>query len=361
MSGFAYKRFLTIDLKHAFYKSGFTKDISIAPTLETQQLMINNRMLYRNTPTGARVVYKATSTTDPTPVIAPDTCTLTFALMLTNAAEFMNFSDLDSLTDTFSAGKLLHFYNDVLTSNHVEYELLEGLLPWRFTYDFTMASPTAVKLRIKKGTTTVFTSANNLTADTNGLYHETVDLTAFGPGKYTFEQLNSGTATVTKYFYVDNNLAGKGIFGIVDITYDTTAISFTSFVALTATNAFAVQFAIRSSKWKFYIINKSPLQRNFATPGNFTITDTDNYPLTGTPYATSAYTFTTAVAGPPINGFESIVIASNQTIPFFETAKKNFVLKENATTLIDDLPNPKISSISADPTDISITKIFVYV
>jgi hypothetical protein len=365
MSGFTYKRFLTVDLKHEFYRSGFTKDISITPTEETIQKMRNWRMLYRLTPKGCRVVYRAVSKLDPTPELAPENGLFTFVLGLNNVTEFLNFTDLDvSPSDKFKAGRIVHFYNSVTTTNALAYELLDGLVPAKFTYDFKFAVPPggAVTLRIKKGITTVYTSPT-LVADAQGVYHAPVDLAALAPGKFTFEHLDAGVSAAQQILYVDTKLAGKNIFGILDIEYKVDNIfTFTSFVALTAVNPYPVQFVLRESTWKYFIVNKNTTQRNFATPANFTITDTDTYPLTGTPYALSAYTFSSPpVAGPTINGNASLVFTSNVPIPFFETAKKKFVLKEGTTVLVPDLPNPKLDSISADPTDFSITNIFVYV
>lgn len=363
----AYKKFFNVDVKHDFNKSGFTKDITITPTMETELLMRNLKLVQRATPGGMRVFYRAVGSGigDTDPYVPFDASTMVFSLRLSNVAEFLNVTDLTQTNLTpdkvFGPGNILRFWNSPTNTLLLNYEILDLLRPAAFVFNFSLAAPATgnVQVEVKDaGGATVIPISAALTA-VNGVYSYKIDLSEEPKGKYQLVVTDDGNVNNNKTVlaYIDDDLSGQDIFGILEISTpaSTPSGTFATFVGL---DSFGMQFTRRLTRWKYFVINKTKNIASFTTAA-FAITDTQLLPYDPV-YAGSPYAFGAKVVETPINGMETISIASVATIPFFEDSMPNFKLAVGASTLVHHLPNPSRQVVSSDPTN-TITYIYVYV
>jgi hypothetical protein len=369
MSNVVRRKFFSVDVKHSFYKSEFTSDLGIAPTRETIEKLANFKLLFKESPTGFQLLYRAVASNNNASFHVIDNAVFSFALTLNNKIPFLNFTDLtDPSSVVYASGKILYFRNTTTTTNGIVYELLNRLLPATFTYDLAVTAliTDIVRLQVKDAIgTTVFTS-DPLIQDDNGKYHSPVDLHQYAPGKFSIIELKNATPQTTEKVYVDSNLVGKDVFGVLDIEYKTgqpfgmSTFTFGDFIGL---SPFVVQFTRRLSTWKYFVVLKSG--NTLISDTSVTIVDESNDSgNSNNPYDDFSFSKTTST----VNGQDAFVftsIAPSLTIPFFETAKLKLRLKKDIssvlTPIIDNLPNPTIGSISADPANVNITHIYVYI
>ncbi len=360
----AYKKFFNVDVKHDFNKSGFTKDITITPTMETELKMRNSKMMLRPTPSGVRMFYRAVGSgiADTDSFVPIDNTVFTFALQLSNKAEFLNVTDLnETLGKEYQQGNIVRFWNDPATTLGLEYEIIDLLRPAAFVFNFTLANTAVGNVQVEvldAGGGPVIPISDPLTA-VNGVYSYKIDLSEEPKGKYQLVVTDDGDSNNDKTVlaYIDGDLSDKDIFGILEIDYPST-VTLADFVAL---GNFRMELKRRLSKWKYFIINKTERITPFDDTTAFTIeqlTPYENLPV----YTGSPYLFGPAVVEEqPINGMDAVSIVSVAAIPFFEESIARLKLSVNASTLITNLPNPTRYTVSSDPTDYSITHIYVYV
>ncbi len=370
MGGVAYKKFFNIDVMHDFNTSGFTKDIAITPTMETAQHMRNLKLVQRSTPTGTRIFYRAVGSGigDTDPYVPFDASTLIFTLRLSNVAEFLNVTNLTQTSLTpdkeFAPGNIVRFWNDPVNTLALNYEILDLLRPSAFVFNFTLAAPATgnVQVEVKDaGGATVIPISAALTA-VNGVYSYKIDLSEEPKGKYQLVVTDSGDVNNNKTVlaYIDGDLSGKDIFGILEISTPASTIpaTFATFVGL---DSFVMQFTRRLTRWKYFVINKTERISPFDDTTPFTIEQLTPYENLAV-YTGSPYLFGPAVVEEqPINGMDAVSIVSVAAIPFFEESIARLKLSVNSSTLITNLPNPTRYTVSCDPADYSITHIYVYV
>jgi hypothetical protein len=358
MANLSYTKLFELFTKHDFFGSGFTDAIALTPVPETARLFTDNKVLFRKTPTGIAALYRDTGTG---PFLAIDTpAVFTFAVSLSgkaNTAEFLNITDLSLAGPVeYSQEKPFLFANSGAISTNpaspqlLAYSFLNGLRPSAFTYTF----PFLAGAGTDTGTIDIKDPAGNslegfpktLISPNDSLqYTFSVNLTGTPGGKYRI--ITSDTTPhgpVTEYYYIDNTLAQQKLLGFVELSFNTFADLYT------APTYFNMQFLRRSTKWRYYIINKS---------GNVTLANTAvSAPVTPVPYVPVTFS---GSAGPVINGSPSWVFVSSALLPFFETPLSDVHLKELTSTLIDDLPNPAREGIVAETTPDYVSEIFVYV
>jgi len=120
-----------------------------------------------------------------------------------------------------------------------------------------------------------------------------------------------------------------------------------------------MNFVRRLSTWKYFIVLKS----DQTVIGDTSVTIVDAGIDVNNPYPLLTFPTPTTTT---INGLNAFVFTSNESnIPFSEVSKLGLRLKKNIssvlTSIIDNLPNPTIAYVSADPALLSITHIYVYI
>lgn len=345
MSSITFKPALTTELKHNFYPTeelyAVNSSLEIEPAASTQEVLRGAGMLYRRTPKGFSVYYKTifdnTVNADRAVVEIPDT-DLTFVMRLDAAdkATFMNCTKLylgtdpSNITKAYSPEKLVYIYRD--TSDVLTYDLVDFLRPDLFTFDFKLAgsASASVTLTHESGSPSV-TQAGALPQ--NGVYSLQFDLRQAKKGKYTMVATGNNAATLTVTFYVDNELFGTDVFGIIKVPFRSNVY------ASTPPPVYRFPFEARKVKWRYFVVIRSA---NGLNGNTLTVTDTGGN-----------YTFVQNGASPhatiKINGYDTVVFTSTGTfIPFTRDAYRSIKLMNGVDPLMADLPNPKKNGVDSD-------------
>ena len=364
MGSIVYKKFLSAVITHNFYLSEKSADFTIVPTPFTQQKLRNEKMVFRAQATGFKVFYRSVSRLDENPFTPVADGVYSFGLRLKNPQEFLNITNLKEGSLKYTSGNIIYFRNTNPATNTIPaHEILNRLLPSKFNYDFALSpvpgSGVDVRLRVKDSAgTTVYTSADPLVGDENGNYRDFVDLSQLNPGKYSIVPVKATVEQTaqTEKVYIDSGIAGKDIFGVIDIEFDSGSISFVGFTEL---GSFLPAFIRRVSQWKYYVVNKK------TTVSYPTLSIND---ASGADAVYGSYTFSGPTPENPVNGFEtkSFISPIGSPIPFYERPKLKLELElTSGDNVIDDLPNPTRQSsageIPASPTDPDITPIIVFI
>jgi hypothetical protein len=337
-----YKKLFTVKVNHTFYASGSDKDdVILVPTRECRQLIGSGKMLFRkNVGGGISVHYKVLEEGSPAPFIAFDQDKYVFGIELGNKAKFLNITDLDNGSTAYRSGKVLYFRNNGTQSSLI-YELLDGLRPAVFTYEFAFASPAAVspasgELTIKNANDITVFSKTGIARDPNGIYKLPLSFDALDlpKGKYKFQYKDSSNTIKEEIIYIDSDLARQGIVGVVEIS--SIGIPLASFVAVPA---FTISFTRQETLWRYYVVLKSG---QVLTTDTLAIAD-----LAGDDTNSTYLECTFSSEGlTNVSGIDAFSFISDQLIPFFEEPKMNLKLVKTTSgtvTLIKNLPNPSSS------------------
>lgn len=347
MSSITFKPALNTELKHNFYPTdeqyAVNSSLEIEPAASTQEVLRGAGMIYRRTPKGFTVYYKTifdnVANADRAAVEIPDT-DLTF-VMRVNAADkavFMNCTKLylgtdpSNITKAYSPEKLVYIYrnaSDVLT-----YDLVDFLRPDLFTFDFKLAGSTSanVTLTHESGSPSV-TQTGALPQ--NSVYSLQFDLRQAKKGKYTMVATGNNAATLTVTFYVDNELFGTDVFGIIKVPFRSNVYPPVS----AAVPNYSFTFQARSVKWRYFVVIRSA---NGLNGNTLTISDT-----------AANYAFAQDGASPHntirINGYDTVVFTSASFIPFTAPAYTSLRLKNGVDDVFNTgLPNPKKNGVDSD-------------
>lgn len=364
MGSISYKPFLSADIAHDFYESGKSADFVIAPTAFTQEKMRNEKMVFRALPTSFRVFYRAVSKADANPFTDVTDGVYSFAMRLKNPQFFLNVTNLKDGSLKYQTGNIIYFKNTNTSTNGLAYELLNRLLPAQYTYDFALTASISddVRLRVKDSSDTniIYTSPDPLVAVNTNAYRDAIDLRNFPPGKYLIVPVKNGTeqTSLKEKVYIDSSLAGKDVFGIIDIEMKTTNVF--DFIDFTQLNSFSAGFIRRTTKWKYYVVNKTKREIVNANvgPGSPSPTIADSNP-TAVVYGSTP--FSGPAAASDINGFTAVSFLSDNLIPFYEVPKTGIQLirTSDSGVIMSDLPNPTRQA-SADESE-DVTPIYVFI
>ncbi|MEM9326148.1 MAG: hypothetical protein AAGA85_10850 [Bacteroidota bacterium] len=365
-----YKRFFNISVLHDYYSNGLSLDLTLTPTEETQQLLKNNKLLFRQNEAGINLLYRSLDEAG-TPQIELGDLDLVFKIQTTNRPEFLIISDLDQKAPfpakTYTEGQLIYFENtpanastSVSSPEELTHQLIDGRKPSEFTYIFELDPvpvPNNVLLRItdpKGSTTTVeVNESTEIRPDANDIYRVPVSLNKRLKGIYTFVVRDGADTTDlrTEQLYVDDDLVAEPLLGMLRIKYD-------EITAHHYGNAeyYALKFIRKETFWKFLVANKS--QKIDLSVSDLDIEDTSLD--SGDPY--NVYTFTKGAEPDPtvrINGLDTVVFTSNVRIPFFQRPKLQLTLKQSRPpdveiTLIENLPNPSLRAVHDDQAEIYV-------
>ncbi|MCW3104358.1 MAG: hypothetical protein JWO09_2798 [Bacteroidetes bacterium] len=369
-----YKKLFNTVIAHNFYVDNISrKDLAVVPTQETMQVMKNGNMIFRTSADGFRVFYRADD--DGSSFVDFSNLRLVFAVQLENIAAFLNFTNLDG-TNPYKAGKIIYFTNAVnVLANELTYKLLDSLRPAMFTYQFpkTLVTGTVGKLVITGPDNTVVTptypNPDAIPKTSAGTFVYPISFTGMQKGIYKFETFIDGTPNAIELIYIDNELAKQNVFGIVDIkVINANDSSFPPepsppfppsppLPLVTASRVYTMRFVRRVTQWRYIVVLKSPSISPLDTIGIV-----DGEP-TQEPYL--HLLFTAPPVSTTVNGFPAKIFNSNSlTIPYFETPKKNLNIKKDpglGVMVLKNIPGPPLGVVSADPGNVNITEIYVYI
>lgn len=292
-----YKRIMNLVVGHSYFKDGFDRFVKLYPTVVTEALLRNGKMLFKRLPNGITILYRTTDDEETPLAELEKTQVFTFCIKAENQAGLLNITNLDeSAEKTYGAGKIVYFTNHPASAstnqNNPEIltnQIIDSLKGPLFTYQFSInGNPGNVVMIVadeqgnpvsvgKDSDGVPFPLKINLTAKSNNLFVQQVDLRSQKTGRYRISILNQDeTVTLkTEEIYVDGQLEKDNILGIVEIKYDSVTNHLYG-----ATEEYKLQFRFNETYWKYFFVNKS---RNidFATD-SLVITDSGN--VNGGPY-----------------------------------------------------------------------------
>ena len=167
------------------------------------------------------------------------------------------------------------------------------------------------------------------------------DLRQAKKGKYTMVATDTAVPLnqLTVTFYVDNDLFGTDVFGIIKVPFRANVYPPTS----TAFPQFTFTFQPRRVKWRYYAV-----VRNAGGLSGAVLSVKDS---------ATVYSFVQEGASPhaiiKVNGFDTVVFTSTAYIPFTESARTTFQLEKQTTPpltapLMYGLNNPKKDGVDSD-------------
>jgi hypothetical protein len=371
-----YTRLGEVAIRHDFYRDGLAKDMILMPTPETAHLMQNGKILFRKTPGGIVLLYRAEDdeVTPLTPLALPQS--FFFFFKPENAAAFLQITDLDNSSEKFQAGTIPFFQNTPANAStasdnpeELSYQLLDGIRPKTFSLQLTLAPiPTSVRVQVrnalgevvssgKDSTGTPLPDSHEIYADENGLYRIIFDLKGRKEGVYTFTLRNSGDTDDlwSKKYWLGESSSSQPL-GLIELRYQAAPNHLYG-----AKEYYQVSFSRKESRWTYYVVNGN--QKVDLVASNLKIQDQGNV---GTvPYGT--YTFDQIGDSPSaevkINNLDTVVFRSQDKIPYFEIPKLNFQLRRTPGNqiLITNLPNPSRSAPTKQSGGEANSEIYVFI
>jgi hypothetical protein len=282
---------------HSYFKDGFDRFVKLYPTATTETLLRNGKMLFKRLPNGITILYR-TLDDEETPLAELEkTQVFTFYVKAENQASLLNITNLDeSAEKIYAAGKIVCFTNNPASAsanqNNPEIltnQIIDSLKGPLFSYQFAInGNPGNVVMIVtdeqgnpvsvgKDSNGVPFPLKINLTANSNNLFIQQVDLRSQKTGRYRISILNQDeTITLkTEEIYVDGQLEKDNILGIVEIKYDSVTNHLYGEI-----EEYKLQFRFNETYWKYFFVNKSS-NIDFATD-SLVINDSGN--VNGGPY-----------------------------------------------------------------------------
>ncbi|MBI1938371.1 MAG: hypothetical protein HYS25_09600 [Ignavibacteriales bacterium] len=348
-----------VTFSHNYYKDEEIKDVVVQPTSECSRVLYNQNIFFRKTKKGFILLCRADAAAATEPFIPLDKkIKLTFHIYFGNP-HFLNFTDLPVDLQSDEIFYLSNLNNNVngtelllssdTSSGYVSSNDKISLRPQKFTYSGS-SSNSSVDVVIKNVDDNIIHSES---ADVlNGKYQTWIDLTSYPPSRY---KLNiDGTEALD--FYADSLLAGKKVFGLMEIFINEGEANSYSLVDSNkniSAKKYLVKFNRRKTVWKYYVVTKN---RTSITSADLEINHPD-----------STIVFSASAGQELSDGSTAIPFVSNKEIDLAEEAVTGIELKtingsgSNSIT-IENLPNPSIKNSVPDTSANKVySEIFVYI
>lgn len=350
-----FKKLFNIEILHDYYTDGICRDFEVFPLALTNQLMQNNRLMFKNDNKGFRVLYRSEPGSE-VPFIAFSDFDLKFGLKLKSRGSFENITNLNDTVDgkEYDAGNILFFKNTTQDAVPLDYDILDALQPSSFTYRFIQtASPgdngvITISNEAGADVTPTYPDPSAVKADADGNLFYPIDFSKMPAGQYKFTT-TVDSVVETQEFYIDNSLTTKNVFGIIKIHVE-------DYVDFAEDRRYTADFVKRETIWRYKMVLKSS---NAVIGDELTIVD-----------GASTYVFTRGT-DESTNGIPTAVFDSDAEIPYSELPRKQFdFYKDPSGTpllIAKNLSNPPAGLISAippngiDPADFGTSVIYITV
>ena len=267
------------------------------------------------------------------PVVAVSGTTIRIGLKLNNPF-FTNFTKLDFKPGTTP------LYRNITSPTSLDLPVEMLLAGPLFAYPLTKTA--------RPVTVTVKDSLNNI-LQTAIVSKETdttpvpLDLRGYAPNVYSVNE-KQGSSTKKTLYYVDPDLAGKPIFGIVEIK-----VSDSFFTPVPP--VFTLNFVAKEEVLKYYIVGK-----------NYTPSDLNNLSVTDAGYnedlrpqvqftKVNQGGFTATDISPSLltaTGTSVVLFKSQIPVPRLEKARRKIQLSKNSDVILKHLPLPGIDRSNSD-------------
>lgn len=371
-----YTRLGEVAIRHNFYRDGLAKDMILWPTAETAHLMKNGKILFRKTPGGIVLLYRAEE--DEVTPLAPLNLPQSFFFFFKpeNASSFLQITDLDDGPAKFEAGKLPFFQNtpanastDPDSPEELAYLLLDGIRAKTFSVQLSLSpTPTSVRVKVRNAAGEVISpgkdSAGNplpdgyeVSPDGNGLIRFIFDFRGKKEGIYTVTLRDAADSTDlwSKNYWLGESQSSQPL-GLLELRFHTSPNH-----PYGPREYYQLSFTRKESLWTYYVVNGN--KKVDLVSSQLQIEDQGNE---GTvPYG--SYTFDRIGDSPStdikINNLETVVFRSQSKIPYFEIPKLNFQLRKTPgnQVLIPNLPNPSRSAPTKQSGGEANSEIYVFI
>lgn len=372
-----YSRLFEVSVLHDYFKEGLARDIKLIPTRETQDLLRKGRMLWRETPQGIVVLYRAELDLTSPEVALATPIDFFFFIESRNPPQFFAVTQLSEGPRTYQAGDFLAFQNspanastDAETPEKVELEIWDGARSKTFLTRVTLnPKPTKVLFQVKDARGTKISSGQDvtgaalpldleLTPDDEGEFLISLDIKGKPEGNYSLTLRNAADTQDLwkKEYFLTQDPAVKSALGVMKISYRQVPNHLYG-----SKEYYAINFKRKATKWTYIIVSQN--KKIDLGSAQLSILDKGNPP--GSPYAT--YNFQQVGSAPnadlKVNNAETVIFKSQVPIPFFESPKLNLELrrKPGNRVLFGSLPNPsRTGAIKVSPGE-EISEIYVFI
>ena len=341
----SYQLLYEIVTNHNYYADGVAPDLSFQPTPESLKILKDNKLRVACNPGKVAVYFQSLDGSNP--LVNLGEIKLTFTIQLQNAIEFLNFTNLNTSQD-YSGKKKLFFQNLPVEDTTIDHSLLDFLKGSVFTYRLPIStenpSTEEADLILRHIATNETISINEIAANQEGGFIQSIDLRKAKNGLYAFESTNTTSLTTeTEQIYIDDALATAPLFGLVEITYNGDSPT-----------QYQLNFQRKTTLWNYIVVNKSS-RTDFSE-----LLVKDNNSNNEDPY--QSYQFQKQPGQVQVGASTAVVFQSDTQIPFFQRPKLEIELVKEMNgsdmVLLKNLSNPSLDQISSDPNE---SDIYVFV
>jgi hypothetical protein len=368
MKLFRFIEIFRVSLKHDYYKKQYSADFIFEPSEYCRKLLKNYHLKFNPRPHGFAVFGDAEESGGTVTLTRglQDDLKFTFLLKLNNPY-FLNLTDIpvktkphtiyyfNNLTDHQNppgSDLLLIDKDEIPKTSSNQSQMIMSPEIYNYTHSGTDASKTGTLTFVDDGISIDKTLAND-----NDKFNFQFDLSRFNPGRCEFSVGNGA-----EKFYAANEIYRQNVFGIIEIFAKSAVPDNYQFVQspnIVNRKEYVIHFKNRHTIWRYLIYDK--LTGSLANP-QIHMAGVDFHrehtPATAYPEDYALYKFTSGEVGSS---------DTEKTIPLKDEPQQNIRLSGsiNSTSrdIFQHLPNPDISLIKPDKTNISkiYSDIIVYV
>ena len=333
----AFKTLFKVNITHSYYSDANLKDVKIVPTVECSKIIKSRRLLFRSLGSSIQLLYREVGNA---PLVSVNGLKFDFLLYPKDRGAFLNYSNLKTGGKQPASKNVLFFRNDPVNNKKLKYSLLEAIKPQIFDYTFPFKAQDPhndegdFDIEDLQGNNIL--TVEDLACNDQGIYQYRVDLSDYPSGRYFFKSSDENHNLVTEEILIDNDLFKQHPFGLIQIE-----------VNPNTRESYDLKFKRSTSKWVYYIINRSGISLNDYDMKILDESGDDGSEIYDT------YVFNGNQSPDPddsINNFETLVFKSTKKIPFYQVPKSSLKLKK-----VDVQANPNTTEVlmknlpNADP------------
>jgi hypothetical protein len=372
-----YSRLFELSILHDYFLDGKAKDLKLLPTKETLDLFKKGRMLWRETPEGIIVLYRAEMDLITPEVVLDLPQNFFFYLESRDSAKFFNITELSKGPRKYSQGDLLCFENNPNSASQspsspekITLDIWDGIKPKAFIQRVKLEqTPTKVLLQVKDSSGTQIPSGYDqngnahplnleLTPDEKGEFYLEINLKGRPQGKYSIHLRNEANSLdlLKKEYFLADDAIGNPAVGVVKLSYLGSPSHLYG-----SKEFYALDLKRKSTKWTYFVVSQN--KKVDLSTADLAILDKGN--PAGSPYG--LYNFQQVGTAPhaeiKVNNSDTVVFKSQVAIPFFENPKLNLELrrKPGNRVLFTHLPNPSRSATPKVAPGEEISEIYVFI
>ena len=372
-----FEKMFAVEIFHQFYESGISEDFNIIPLNRCAALLKDYGLLFHGTAGGFALSYATVR--DQEGLLHPlkpieENVRFSFGLQPKNP-HLINYSDLplirqtdqiyylNNLNDNQQNNLLLLSSSD--TSEFISQQDVLPLKPLVFPYGFETGNASVFMEIHDEWSNPVIQKTVAVVEDR---FYDLVDLRRKGPGKFTL----SIDGVPKEQFYASDELAGKNIFGLIDIFCDDSVPSAYQFTDPSRDHdvlprTYVVKINNRKTHWKYYLVLKYRLKDQ--SPADWPDDWPDDWAIEYPPDASVNIAPQIGELKTMGDGTLAVPFISDATLPLQQKPIKGVKLKRvnghgknSGIREIENLPNPAVTSVVPDDSENRIySEIYVYV